>query len=113
MLGSQHFLFDCHFVCIYTLHTLIICPNILEKLKNKHQVSRREVEQCFENRCGVYLEDTREDHQTDPPTLWFVAETNHKRLLKVVFLVLDGNVHIKSAYEANSVEVAIYEELGK
>jgi len=113
LLGSQHSLFDCHFVCIYTLHTLIICPNILEKLKNKHQVSRREVEQCFENRCGVYLEDTREDHQTDPPTLWFVAETNHKRLLKVVFLVLDGNVHIKSAYEANSIEVAIYEDLGK
>ena len=95
------------------MHTLIICQNILEKLKNKHQVSRREVEQCFENRCGVYIEDTREDHQTDPPTLWFVAETNRSRLLKVVFLVLDGNVHIKSAYEANSIEVAIYEDLGK
>ena len=38
---------------------------------------------------------------------------DQKLLLKVVFLVLDGNVHIKSAYEANSVEVAIYEELGK
>jgi len=95
------------------LRNLIICPNILQKLKDKHQVTRREVEQCFENRCGVYLVDTREDHQTDPPTLWFVARTNSERLLKIVFLVLNGNVHVKSAYEANEIEVAIYEDLGK
>lgn len=101
--------------CIYNefMPKLITSSSVLIKLGEKHGVTIREVEQCFENKCGVYLEDDREDHQTDPPTLWFVAPTNRDRMLKVVFIFIDGNVHIKSAFEPNGDELAIYEKHGQ
>lgn len=95
------------------MRNLIISANVLVKLRDKHDVSVREIEQCFENKCGVYLEDNREDHQTDPPTLWFVAPTNRDRLLKVVLMFFDGNVHIKSAFDADEASMQIYEAHGK
>lgn len=95
------------------MRSLIISPAILEKLGNKHQVSRREIEQCFENRIGLFVEDPREEHRTDPPTLWFTAQTNCNRLLKVVFVHLDGNIHIKTAFEPSPATIALYEALGR
>jgi uncharacterized DUF497 family protein len=92
---------------------LITSSSVVLKLKDKHDVSIREVEQCFDNKCGVYLVDDRENHRTDPPTLWFIAPTNRDRLLKVIFIVVDGNVHIKSAFVPNEAEIAIYEAHGK
>jgi len=92
---------------------LIVSSAVLVKLRDKHRVTVREIEQCFENKCGVYLEDDREDHQTDPPTLWFIAPTNRDRLLKIVFIFIDGNVHIKSAFEPIAVELAIYQQHGQ
>ena len=86
---------------------------IKDKLREKHGVCYAEVEQCFENKCGVYLIDDREDHRTDPASLWFIAETNRHRLLKIVFMFIDSNVHIKTAYEPNVDEIAIYEQEGK
>lgn len=58
------------------------------------------------------LEDTREDHQTDPPTLWFVGNTNNSRRLKVVFIHFkdEGRIQIKTCYEANAEELRIYEK---
>lgn len=101
---------------VYTVRAvrqIVISPEILDKLSAKHNVSRREVEQCFENRIGTYLEDTREDHQTDPPTLWFVAPTNQGRVLKVIFVLADGNIHLKSAYEPSEKVITLYEKRGK
>ena len=101
--------------CIYNqcmLH-LRFSPAILEKLEEKHQVTRREVEQCFDNRCGEFLVDDREDHQTDPATLWFVAPTNNERLLKICFMFVDGNILVKSAFAPNDTEIRIYENYGK
>lgn len=95
------------------MRSLVISQAILQKLHDKHNVSRREIEQCFENRVGNYLEDDREDHRTDPPTLWFVAPTNCDRLLKVIFVFLDGNVYIKSAYEPSPQVIKIYENKGR
>lgn len=95
------------------MKNLIVSAAVLQKLQQKHNVTRREVEQCFENKCGTFLEDDREDHQTDPATLWFVAPTNRERLLKVVFIFLDGNVHLKTAYEPIDGSVDLYERLGK
>ena len=92
---------------------VIASSSVLIKLGEKHGVTIREVEQCFENKCGVYLIDDREDHQTDPPTLWFIAPTNRDRLLKVVFIFIDGNVHIKTAFEPDGNEIAIYEKHGQ
>jgi uncharacterized DUF497 family protein len=48
-----------------------------------------------------------------PPTLWFIAETNAGRPLKVVFQVRDGNMHVIIAHEANDIEMRIYEAKGK
>ena len=79
----------------------------------KHDVKECEVHQCFENKCGVFLEDDREENKTDPATLWFIAPTNKERLLKIVFIYDNGNNHIKTAYEPNQVEIDIYEQEGK
>ncbi|WP_457664703.1 hypothetical protein [Thiolapillus sp.] len=61
---------------------LKISPGVKEKLKKKHCVADDEITQC----TGRNLMDRREDHQTDPPTLWFISETDFGRLLKVVFI---------------------------
>jgi uncharacterized DUF497 family protein len=95
------------------MKNLILSAGVLAKLRDKHGITVREVEQCFENLCGEYLEDTREDNQTDPPTLWFVAPTNQDRLLKVIFVFRDGNVYLKSAFQADAISIAIYDKFGK
>lgn len=91
---------------------VIISPAILAKLAGKHAVSRKEVEECFENRDGRLLADSREDHRTDPPTLWFIAETNRQRLLKLVFVQRGRNVFLKSAFEPSAEELRIYRKHG-
>jgi hypothetical protein len=58
-----------------------------------------------------FLEDTRLDHKATPPTFWFIAETDHGRLLKVVFIELDNGAYkIKTAYQPNTNEINIYEK---
>lgn len=88
---------------------MVIPPDILQKLEERHGVCRREVEQCFDNRYGNYLEDTREEHKTDPATKWFVSPTNRNRMLKVIFVFNHGNVFIKSAYDATDKIIEIYD----
>ena len=95
------------------MRPILISPAVLEKMAQKHNVTRREIEQCFENRCGDFLEDTREDHRSDPPTLWFLAPTNNQRVLKVIFIFVDGNIQIKSAYDPIEIEISLYDKLGK
>lgn len=92
---------------------IIFSQGIRDKLASKHSVSEDDVRECFANRSGQFLEDTREDHKTDPATLWFVAETNSGRRLKVIFVYRDGNIFIKSAYVAEEKSIRIYDSLGK
>lgn len=92
-----------------TMVNLRISQGVLEKLGTKHKVDRREVEQCFENKCGLFLMDDREDHQSDPPTLWFVAPTNKGRLLKIIFIYRDGHMDLRSAYDADEATQRLYE----
>jgi uncharacterized DUF497 family protein len=76
----------------------------------KHQVTIREVYECFKNRKTKYAYDTRPEHQTNPPTLWFLAESNTNRLLKVVFVRYSKtDVVLKSAYQPNADEIKLYE----
>jgi uncharacterized DUF497 family protein len=92
---------------------------VSKKLTERHKVSEAEVRQCFENTEGKFHKDTREKHQTDPPTWWFIAETNKRRRLKVCFIAKkiktesgdETRVEIKTAYSANADEVALYERL--
>jgi uncharacterized DUF497 family protein len=86
---------------------------VLEKLEKKHNVQLRDVEQCFENFSGKLLMDTRARHSTFPPTYWFLEFTNKNRLLKIVYIQIDGVIHLKSAFEPNDEEKRIYAKYGK
>lgn len=90
------------------MKNLEISTTILQKLNEKHDVTRREVEQCFENMDGPLLIDDREDHRSDPPTLWFLARTNRNRLLKVVYIQRGEKIHLRTCYTPNETEVSIY-----
>lgn len=83
------------------------------KLTVRHLVKESEIEQCFLNRAGSFLEDTREEHLTDPPTQWFIAETDTGGRLKVVFIQKNGNTIIRTTYEPNTDEECIYNIHGK
>ncbi|WP_055327048.1 hypothetical protein [Ralstonia solanacearum] len=95
------------------MFSLVITPSVKHKLESKHNVTELEVRQCFLNICGTYVVDDREDHRTDPPTLWFVAETDRGRVLKIIFVHADGNVVLKSAYEPSPAVQEMYERRGK
>ena len=91
---------------------LVISPRVREKLQQKTPpVTEPEIMQCFANRAGWYLVDVREEHKTEPPTRWFVAETDYSRKLKVVFIQKDGDIIIKTAYDPNVTELRIYENV--
>jgi hypothetical protein len=86
------------------------------KLATKHGgISEEEIQECFANREGEYLVDEREDHLTDPPSLWFVAETNNGRVLKVVFMHYKdtGEYVLKTTYSANPEGIRIYSKYAK
>ena len=93
------------------MRNLVISPAVLEKITAKHSVTPLEVEQCFENRSGPYVLDETEEHQTDPPTLWFIAPTTRNRVLKVIFVFRDGNVFLKSAYDPSKAAVELYDKV--
>ncbi len=90
---------------------LVISERVREKLTSKHQVQEQEVRECFYNHDGKYLVDEREDHRTDPATLWFIGETYRGRKLKVIFVPRDGELHLKSAYEPKDRSEDIYTAL--
>lgn len=83
-------------------------PGVLQKLEQKHKISEAEVIECFANRLGSSLIDNREAHRTNPPTRWFVAETDMGCKLKVVYIRADDVIIIKTAYPANATELDIY-----
>ena len=89
-----------------------VSTRIGEKLAREHNVKIEEVVQCFANREGKFLRDQRAGHQTNPPTQWFIAETDYGRNLKVVFMRRSGDVEIKSAFEPNKDELRIYGKYG-
>lgn len=85
-----------------------VTPEISSKLTNKHQVTIKEVTECFSNIDGKLLKDNRDKHKTNPPTFWFISETNKKRKLKVCFVQIGKVYHVKTAYEPNADELHIY-----
>lgn len=89
---------------------LYISEAIRAKLLTRHQVSENEITEAFSNKEKGLLEDSRAENQTIPPTLWFIAETNRGRRLKIVFIHDSRNnrIILKTAYEPNSEEIRIY-----
>lgn len=94
------------------MENLKISPDILLKLNTKHSVTREEVEQCFSNKAGNLLADTRAKHKTNPTTWWFLAFTNKGRLLKIVYIQIENTIHLKSAFSPNQAEIDIYSRHG-
>jgi hypothetical protein len=93
---------------------LVLSTAVRHKLAHKTPpVTEAEILQCFANREARYLLDLREEHRSDPPTRWFIAETDFGRLLKVVFIPKNGNIIIRTAYSPNDVELGIYKRHGK
>lgn len=92
---------------------LIISSRIKEKLSRKEPpVTEEEIIQCFANCVKRFLLDSREEHKTNPPTQWFVSETDFGRKLKIVFIKQkNGDVEIKSAFNPNEEERRIYKRL--
>ncbi len=91
---------------------LIISQKVRIKLANKSPaVDQSEIEQCFATRDSSFLEDSRENNITVPPTLWFISDTFMGRLLKIVFIqTSDGSIVIKTAYEPDQNEKRIYQK---
>ena len=94
------------------MKNLVVSAAIASKLHKKHHVSITEVEQCFVNKVGNLLYDTRAKTKTIPPTLWFIALTNNNRKLKVVYIQKGLQLILKTAYEPNEIELDIYERFG-
>ncbi len=90
------------------LTNLVVSPRIKSKLSTKHQVTVDQIEQCFLNREGVYLVDERDEHQSDAQTLWFVAETDTGRPLKIVFVSEHGNIYVRTAFQPNNKQAKLY-----
>lgn len=102
--------------CIYNRRSRDSARNFSidsRKIGEKHHAQELEIRECFINHDGKYLEDTREDHLTDPPTLWFIGRSYRGRELKIIFVHRDKNIYIKSAYEADSEAKRIYTKLTK
>ncbi|MBA0186274.1 ADP-ribosyl-(dinitrogen reductase) hydrolase [Pectobacterium versatile] len=92
---------------------MVISEEVEDKLRNRHQVSSKEVEECLQNITGSLLFDRRDEHKTTPPTRWFIAETNQRRELKVCIMMIGTDIHIKSAFEPNEEEKRIYKKYSK
>lgn len=88
-----------------------ISPEIEEKLRDKHGVSPSEVYECFLNRYGPFFLEERPEHKTNPPSWWFVSETDIGKVLKVVFVHYSDHFAIKSAFEPEDGQDDEYERL--
>jgi uncharacterized DUF497 family protein len=89
----------------------LISVGVRHKMSTKHNVVVAEVEQCFYNFTGTeFQDDKRAQHKSDPPTQWFISETDTGRLLKVCFMhyVDKQKFKIKSAFEPNQEELDIF-----
>jgi len=87
---------------------LHVSDRVEEKLRRR-VITQFHLLECFDNRNRTTLIDNREQHRTDPPTQWFIAETDAGRRLKVVFIQLTAlDVVIRSAFDPNADEERYY-----
>ena len=93
----------------------VISGKVYKKLVQKHGLSEPEkaIAEAFANITGKILIDNREQHYSNPPTEWFIAETDRGVKLKVCFINKDGVFYIRTAYPANQTEIRIYEQYNR
>ncbi len=92
------------------MEVLFASKHIEEKLA-KRGITLEDVIDCFGNKEGTFVTETRPQHITNPPTYWFIAEDNRGRLLKVVFVYYSGvaEAHVKTAFEPGPKPIADYQ----
>lgn len=96
---------------------VIISEEIKSKIASDDHgnITRKEILECFENHCGKYCQDTRKQHldSSGNPSLWFVSETNKGRSLKIMLVMQDGRIYLKSAYPSTENVRRIYDKYAK
>lgn len=96
---------------------IIISGEIEKKIgaDDHGNITVKEVHECFENHCGRYAYEQHPQHKNDlgQATPWFVADTNHGRTLKIMFVRRGGDVFLKSAYPATDKVQRIYARFAK
>lgn len=88
--------------------SIIISSTVRQKLAAKHRVSEQEVREAFNDQPDHVLQDTRSEHASDPPTVWFIASTYGGRLLKVCYIETETDVIVRTAYEPNEAEKRMF-----
>lgn len=87
---------------------IYISEKVRIKIEQKHSLTITEVHEAISGRLAGILEDTREEHLSDPPTQWFIGSTDFGKQIKIAFIYKDDTMIIRTAYEANPQELAIY-----
>lgn len=93
---------------------LFIHKTIENKCLIKHNVLENEIREAWQSYDGtVLVTDDREEHRTNPPTVWFVVKTSGVRLLKIIAVIdSDGVAYLKSAYDANQKVINLFRKMG-
>ena len=94
------------------MKNLKVSEAVKTKLPEKHQVTLREVEHCFENIEGRLLYDDRVWTKTHPPHLGSLRQPTQTVCSKSC-IQIGNQVVLKTADEPNAQELAIYERFGK
>lgn len=98
------------------MDALLIHDVILQKIARPDhgELTRADIEECFRNRCGRKCVDNRPQHASPPHnTYWFVSSDKNGRRIKIVFLMIDGRIILKSAFPANAVVESVFQKFAK
>lgn len=93
---------------------LVISPAIRKKIgRDDHGgITEKDVRECFTNHCRGYCYDRRPQHldREGKPSMWFVAETNARRVLKIMFVRENESIVLKSAYPATETVQRLFDK---
>jgi hypothetical protein len=81
----------------------LVISDEVESALDLASISRREIEQCFENREGEGIPDDVDHLPSSPPVKVFVAPTNKGRRLKIRFTLEGDDVRLRSVAEVQAL----------
>jgi hypothetical protein len=84
------------------------------KIKEIHEVEIEEVREAFLNHIACnerFIEETRKEHFKVHKKLWFIAETDHGRILKVVVAEEGDFLELVTAYDPDEEDIIYYEKV--
>lgn len=92
-----------------------ISPKTEKKIERKHNsISLDDIYYAFHNPLGGIFDDNRPEHKTEPPTRWFIGETEYGRKVKIAYIWPPGEKpRIKTAYEPKQPTLEYYKYINK